>query len=109
MLPGQSQKVPDFVIVDAPHQHGVELEVCKPRPFRRPDAGKHILQPSQAGNGGKALRPQGVQTDVQPGYAGFLQGLCQGGKELAVCSQAQLLQTGDLRHRLTNGQNLRVQ
>ena len=95
MLHGQRQKIPDFIIVDAAHQHGVQLQILKSGVLRCPDARKSVLQISPAGDFPESLRLQGVQTDVQPVHSGFPQGLRQLRQEAAVGGQAQLLQLRD--------------
>ena len=108
-LPGvlfrQAQKILDLVIVHAAHQHGVQLQILKSGILRCPDARKGVLQISTTGDFPESLRPQGVQTDVQPVHSGFLQGLCQFRQQAAVGGEAKLLQFRDGPQRSADVQN----
>ena len=105
MLFRQAQKILDLVIVHAAHQHGVQLQILKSGVLRCPDARKGVLQISPAGDFPESLRPQGIQTNVQPVYPSLPQGLCQFRQQAAVGGEAKLLQFRDGPQRSADVQN----
>ena len=94
MLFCQAQKILDLVIIQVAHQHGVQLQILKSGILRCPDARKGVIQISPAGDFPESLRPQGIQTDVQPVHSGFLQGLYGTGLILIIVFVVRSLPTG---------------
>ena len=88
MLHGQRQKIPDFIIVDAAHQHRVQLQALESGVLRRFHSLQDLIQRSLPGDLPKPFRLQRVQTDIQAVYPSLPQGLRQLRQEAAVGGQA---------------------
>ena len=59
-----------LVVVDAAHQHRVDLHRDQPGGRRRGQPGQHVGEPVAAGERGEPVRVEGVQRDVDPVQAG---------------------------------------
>ena len=64
LVPGQLHQGGDLVLIDAPHEHGVDLQLGKPCGFRRLYAVQSLLQLAPTGKHPVFIRVQGIQADV---------------------------------------------
>ena len=95
MVQRQAEKVTDFIVIEAAHENRVQFQILKTNLFRRRDATEDIRKTALAGEGGKALWPQGIQADIQPVHTGLPQGSGQLLQAASIGSETQFRQPGD--------------